>query len=528
MPVLNRIADFHQDMTGWRHDFHQHPELAFEEVRTSGIVAEKLREFGVDEVITGIAKTAVVGVIRGSAPGPAIGLRADMDALPILEESGVPHASLSPGKMHACGHDGHTTMLLGAAKYLAETRNFSGTVPDPAKSDWTAGDKTQFNLSQKALGFNCLNYAIAPEGSLYRHFLPDKDYLDANCADGIRAELMFPSCWNGKDLDATNHKDHMKYPDLVTDGVCPEGFETRTPSLFYETIWNTYAYKGVPGQFVFANGDPTGYGYHGDFINGWDIDFLQSAVDTCTNPSGEIEDCPLFDVISEEEAAKCTLNMPKVLAKDDCAGPSDGLCGNVPIQYGPGYASALNAGGTAVPTIASSLPASTGSGAVTTSIMAVPTLSYKTATGAVTDSYGGGISIANVNGDISQNGEKTNSPKTTLVTISSTSIAAAATPIVTSAPASAPAGSANIVSTTTYTSAGTVYEVAIQEVDVYVTVEAADPAIDAVAATSTVDVTEGATTTVLVYETVEAKKRHARHVHMHHRRDREHGLLGRY
>ena len=126
MPVLNRIADFHQDMTGWRHDFHQHPELAFEEVRTSGIVAEKLREFGVDEVITGIAKTAVVGVIRGSAPGPAIGLRADMDALPILEESGVPHASLSPGKMHACGHDGHTTMLLGAAKYLAETRNFDG------------------------------------------------------------------------------------------------------------------------------------------------------------------------------------------------------------------------------------------------------------------------------------------------------------------------------------------------------------------------------------------------------------------
>ncbi|MBO1079034.1 M20 aminoacylase family protein [Roseomonas haemaphysalidis] len=128
MPVMNRIADFHDEMTGWRHDFHQHPELAFEEVRTSGIVAEKLRAFGVDEVITGVAKTGVIGVIRGSAPGPAIGLRADMDALPILEESGVAHASLSPGKMHACGHDGHTTMLLGAAKYLAETRNFAGTV----------------------------------------------------------------------------------------------------------------------------------------------------------------------------------------------------------------------------------------------------------------------------------------------------------------------------------------------------------------------------------------------------------------
>ncbi|MDJ0389465.1 M20 aminoacylase family protein [Roseomonas sp. E05] len=128
MPVLNRIADFHDEMTAWRQDFHRHPELAFEEVRTSGIVAEKLRAFGVDEVITGMAKTGVVGVIRGSAPGGAIGLRADMDALPIHEESGVPYASTVAGKMHACGHDGHTTMLLGAAKYLAETRNFAGTV----------------------------------------------------------------------------------------------------------------------------------------------------------------------------------------------------------------------------------------------------------------------------------------------------------------------------------------------------------------------------------------------------------------
>ncbi|EFH12692.1 M20 aminoacylase family protein [Pseudoroseomonas cervicalis] len=128
MPVLNRIAAFQDDMIAWRRDFHRHPELAFEEVRTSGIVAEKLREFGVDEVVTGIAGTGVVGVIRGNAPGKAIGLRADMDALPILEKSGVEYASTIPGKMHACGHDGHTTMLLGAAKYLAETRNFAGTV----------------------------------------------------------------------------------------------------------------------------------------------------------------------------------------------------------------------------------------------------------------------------------------------------------------------------------------------------------------------------------------------------------------
>ncbi|AWV22793.1 Metal-dependent amidase/aminoacylase/carboxypeptidase [Roseomonas mucosa] len=143
MPVLNRIAEFHDEMTAWRQDFHRHPELAYEEVRTSGIVAEKLREFGCDEVVTGIAKTGVVGVIRGQEPGDGIGFRADMDALPILEETGLGHASTVPGKMHACGHDGHTTMLLGAAKYLAETRNFAGTaymIFQPAEENFGGGD----------------------------------------------------------------------------------------------------------------------------------------------------------------------------------------------------------------------------------------------------------------------------------------------------------------------------------------------------------------------------------------------------
>nr|MCU0987894.1 amidohydrolase [Acetobacteraceae bacterium] len=129
MPVHNRIAAFHADMTAWRRDFHAHPELAFKETRTARVVAEKLKEFGVDEIHTGIATTGVVGVIRGSEPGAgAIGLRADMDALPIHEETGAAWASTTPGVMHACGHDGHTTMLLGAARYLAETRNFAGTV----------------------------------------------------------------------------------------------------------------------------------------------------------------------------------------------------------------------------------------------------------------------------------------------------------------------------------------------------------------------------------------------------------------
>ena len=124
----NRIAALHAEVTAWRRDLHAHPEIGFEERRTAAFVAAKLREFGVDEVIEGIGRTGVVGLIRGRAPGPAIGLRADMDALPMTERTGLPHASTAPGRMHACGHDGHTAMLLGAAKLLAEERDFAGTV----------------------------------------------------------------------------------------------------------------------------------------------------------------------------------------------------------------------------------------------------------------------------------------------------------------------------------------------------------------------------------------------------------------
>lgn len=127
MPIINRIADFHAEMTAWRQDIHAHPELCYEEHRTSEIVATKLAEWGI-EVHRGLGATGVVGVLRSGSGGRAIGLRADMDALPMPEETGLPYASTVPGKMHACGHDGHTTMLLGAAKYLAETRNFDGTV----------------------------------------------------------------------------------------------------------------------------------------------------------------------------------------------------------------------------------------------------------------------------------------------------------------------------------------------------------------------------------------------------------------
>ena len=129
MPTINRFADLHDDITAWRRDIHAHPELQFDVHRTAGIVAEKLKEFGCDEVVTGIGRTGVVGIIKGKTDknGRVVGMRADMDALPIIEATGLPHSSTTEGKMHACGHDGHTAMLLGAAQYLAETRNFDGT-----------------------------------------------------------------------------------------------------------------------------------------------------------------------------------------------------------------------------------------------------------------------------------------------------------------------------------------------------------------------------------------------------------------
>ena len=129
MPVVNRVAALTEEISAWRRDLHQHPELQYEVHRTAASVAERLASFGVDQVVTGIGRTGVVGVIHGRrrGSGRVVAMRADMDALPIEEATGLPYASPTPGLMHACGHDGHTAMLLGAAKYLAETRNFDGT-----------------------------------------------------------------------------------------------------------------------------------------------------------------------------------------------------------------------------------------------------------------------------------------------------------------------------------------------------------------------------------------------------------------
>jgi metal-dependent amidase/aminoacylase/carboxypeptidase family protein len=176
MPIINRIADYHVEMTAWRRDLHMHPETAFEEFRTSDFVSGKLAEFGY-EVHRGLAGTGVVGTLRGAKPdnGRAIGLRTDMDALNMEEMNTFDHRSQHKGKMHGCGHDGHTTMLLGAARYLAETRNFAGTIHlifQPAEEGAGGGrrmveDRTVRQISRRG-GLRDAQYARRP-GRLIRH-----------------------------------------------------------------------------------------------------------------------------------------------------------------------------------------------------------------------------------------------------------------------------------------------------------------------------------------------------------------------
>ena len=173
MPIVNRIADQHREIAEWRRDFHAHPELLYDVHRTASSVADKLKAFGCDEVVTGIGRTGVVGVIRGQKgkSNKTIGLRADMDALPIEEATDLPYKSTVPGKMHACGHDGHTAMLLGAARYLAETRNFAGTaviIFQPAEEGGAGGKAMVQDGLMERFGINEIygmhNYPGMPVG----------------------------------------------------------------------------------------------------------------------------------------------------------------------------------------------------------------------------------------------------------------------------------------------------------------------------------------------------------------------------
>ncbi|TLD18688.1 WSC domain-containing protein [Venturia nashicola] len=215
-------------------------------------------------------------------------------------------------------------------------REFKLPVPDPETSFWKESDFKQEALRQKALGFNCLHYkANWNENTLFRHFMPNKTFIDENCPDGIRIELAFPSCWNGKDLDSPDHKSHVAYPNFVQSGECPKGFPIRFPTLLFEVIFNTQANKAKDGQYVFSNGDTTGFGNHGDFYNGWDPAFLQKAINQCTDPFADITKCPLFKLQSDEEFGACATKFrtPVRVASENCAAKASSLCGNNPV-YG--------------------------------------------------------------------------------------------------------------------------------------------------------------------------------------------------
>ncbi|MCJ1437237.1 hypothetical protein MMC27_006623 [Xylographa pallens] len=230
-------------------------------------------------------------------------------------------------------------------------RNFTYPIPDPPMP-WSGADVTQGALRQKAIGFNCLNYAKTPEASLYRHFMPTKEYIDANCVDGLRLELLFPQCWNGS-LDSTDHKSHLAFPDhSINGGACPEGYDQLINQIFYETIFNTAAFADQTGSFVLANGDPTGYGYHGDIIVAWEEGVLAAATNLCgpdTNPgdigaSGITSECPVFDITPNAEMASCKIDKPANLVSLNVNGPIPSLPLNNPIQSGPAYATRPTAG----------------------------------------------------------------------------------------------------------------------------------------------------------------------------------------
>ncbi|MCJ1480570.1 mucin 5B, oligomeric mucus gel-forming [Schaereria dolodes] len=363
-------------------------------------------------------------------------------------------------------------------------RNFSGLPVPDSPQPWSGNDITQANLERKAVGFNCMNYQCpggCDEPSLYRHFLPTKDYLTAHCPDGIRMELVFPQCWNGKDLDSVDHKSHVAYAsDLLNGGTCPPGFDHVLPQLFYETYTYPQDFYSEDGQFVISNGDPTGYGYHGDFIAAWDSGILEAALDQCGDgdPTGDTTLCPVFDIIDTSSQSTCHFKMPEQLANEDCTADRSTLPGNVQIEAGPGYVqkgAPSAAGPSPAPVIASS--------------PIVPTLSFTSGSSA-SGTYLGNILFAEATTSTSTPPPTSTStpsiytppPAAPTTTSTSTSIVPAPVPTttttLTSAPAQAPALSSatniqyNTISTSTYTSAGALYEVIVVEEEIYVTVTA--------------------------------------------------------
>lgn len=277
-------------------------------------------------------------------------------------------------------------------------RDWRGPWPVPDQSFWGKDDTTQEALAEKAMGFNCMNYEAGKnEPSFAYPWLRNKEYLDEHCINGIRAEIIFPSCWDGKNLDSEDHKSHLAFPTFIQDGKCPDTHPVYLPILFYETIWQTNAFKGVPGSFVFSNGDPTGYGYHADFIAAWDEGIQESVKSNsqCTGltSDGQVENCPVFNnkIQTQEQAKSCRLALPEAIANEQTDGMLEGLPGGVKVKgvrYDPG--SPLPAGESYAPS--SSIPATRSSiiasnSAATSGYYHQPATSVSSADSAASSSY---------------------------------------------------------------------------------------------------------------------------------------------
>lgn len=230
-------------------------------------------------------------------------------------------------------------------------RHWVGPWPVPAQSFWTLNDTTQEALATKSLGFNCLDYGRSWEEATFAYpYLRDKSYIDQNCKSGVRAEILFPSCWDGVNLDSEDHKSHVAYPTLLQDGACPDTHPVYLPVLFYETIWYTPDFVNSDGRFVMSNGDPTGFGYHGDFLAAWQDGVLEQIVQdpTCTDhdlqhrvTDGIQEHCNVIkDAIqSQSDAAQCKIETPQSLMHERYTGLLKALPGSMQVtgeQHEPG------------------------------------------------------------------------------------------------------------------------------------------------------------------------------------------------
>lgn len=232
-------------------------------------------------------------------------------------------------------------MMAGNTFRRSKWDTVDDQIAPPHRQSFSDFDRAQQQRAGNMVGFNCLHYNRGyNEDSLARHYMPEKGFIDSSCPDGVRAEIMFPTCWNGE-LDSPNHADHVAYPRDARNGPCPPGFDQRLPGLFYETVYVTSKFINFKGQYVFANGDPTGYGYHGDFFSAWEGSTLQDAIDNvaCTNPlsTGEQSKCPVFDIKDDVECVDCKMETPEGL-RDEKLSLVDTLPGNVQVFAGPGWA----------------------------------------------------------------------------------------------------------------------------------------------------------------------------------------------